>query len=156
MKNILLPAIFCLICFSCNESNSLTSLDDLNADKIIIVDSLNLSTFKKDKLKVLEQNIIGDILTLKVQYGGGCKEHEIKVYSLKSIIKTNPPQFELFISHNANNDGCMMLITKEYNINLRDLKLFYKSHYNNVNILILDIYEPGSNVPVSPLLKYFI
>ncbi len=153
--------LFCLavVFLSCsNNSNFLSSIvTDPNSyltGKIFIVDSLNIKSLSNDYLKVIKQSIQNDFLNLTVQYYGGCTEHEVNIYIPKGILKTNPPQFELFISHNRNNDLCESIVTKEYKINILGLKEFYKSSYNSGDQVILRIYEPNSNIPVEPLLKY--
>jgi hypothetical protein len=148
-------ALLLLQLLSCGEKSSITDPGDLLSDMVIIADNLNVK-LKSDYLKVLEQYISGDYLILKVQYSGGCKEHEIKVYTTGALIKTNPPQAEFFISHNANNDGCEALITKELKINLIELRNFYKTNFNIIQRILLRVYEPGTINPVLPLLEYKI
>ncbi|MEJ2616005.1 MAG: NigD-like C-terminal domain-containing protein [Ignavibacteriaceae bacterium] len=150
-----LSAVLILLLLGCNENSSINDSGDLLSDNIIITDNVNVK-LKNDYLKVLEQYVSGDYLILKVQYSGGCKEHEIKVYTTGAILKTNPPQAELFISHNADNDSCEALITKELKINLIELKIFYKTNFNRIQIILLRIYEPNSINPVLPLLEYRI
>jgi len=150
----IISIVLVLQLLSCNEKSSITDPDDFLNDKIIITNSIN-ANLENDNLKVLEQYVSGDYLILKVMYSGGCKKHEIKVYTTGAIIKTNPPQAELFISHNSNNDGCEALIT-ELKINLIELKYFYKANFNRIQIILLRIYEPNSINPLLPLLEYRI
>ena len=144
-----------LLFLGCDENVSINDSGDLLSDKVIITDNVNVN-LKIDYLKVLEQLVSGDYLLLKVKYSGGYKEHEIKVYTTGAIIKTYPPQAELFISHNANNDSCEALITKELKINLVRLRYFYKTNFNGIQIILLRIYEPGSINPDLSLLEYKI
>ncbi len=141
---------------SCNENTSLIDANSFLTDRIIITDSLNLNSLGNDYLKIEDQYISGDFLILRVQYPGGCKEHEVKTYTTKSIIKTNHPQSELFISHNSNNDSCEAFITKTYRINIIELKKIIKSNFNKIDLLLLRTYEPNSKIPVSHLLEYRI
>jgi NigD-like C-terminal beta sandwich domain len=152
-KNLLLifPAVLFLYC---NENNSIADSNILSAEKIIILDTLDLNSYGRDYLKVGEQYISGDFLHLKAEYVGGCKNHNIKIYTTSAIIKTNPPQAELFISHNSNGDSCAAVIIKNYVINILELKKMLKSNFNNIDVIILRIYEPNSDVPVMPLLEY--
>ncbi len=87
-------------------------------------DSLNIKSLSNNYLnKLIKQSIQNDFLNLTVQYYGGCTEHEVNIYILKGILKTNPPQFELFISHNGNNDLFESIITKDIKINIFELKV---------------------------------
>ena len=150
-----LNAALILLIWSCNENNSINDSNNFLHDKIIITNNENVK-LNNDYLKVLEQYISGDYLILKVQYSGGCKEHEIQIYTTGAILKTNPPQTELYISHNANNESCEALITKELKINLIQLRNFYRTNFSGIQIILLRIYEPGTINPVLPLLEYKI
>jgi hypothetical protein len=150
-----LSAVLILMFSGCNENSFINDSDDFLIDKVIITDNVNVK-LKNDYLKVLEQYVSGDYLILKVQYSGGCKEHEIKIFTTGALLKTNPPMAELFIYHDANNDSCEALITKELKINLIELRNFYKTNFNRIQIILLRIFEPGATNPVMPLPEYRI
>jgi hypothetical protein len=60
---------------------------------------------------------------LTLQYGGGCNEHEVDLALILPECGTPPlppPTFE--IRHNAKNDGCKALITKEYKFDISGIK----------------------------------
>ena len=150
-----LSAVLILMFLGCNENSFINDSGDFLIDKVIIADNVNVK-LKNDYLKVLEQYVSGDYLILKVQYSGGCKEHEIQIFTTGALLKTNAPQAELFISHDADNDSCEALITKELKINLIELKNFYKTNFNRIQIILLRIFEPGTINPAMPLLEYRI
>ena len=65
----------------------------------------------------------GLLLVLTLQYGGGCKEHQIDLALIQPECGTPPlppPTFE--IRHNANDDVCKALITKEYSFDISGIR----------------------------------
>jgi len=62
-------------------------------------------------------------MVLNLQYGGGCKEHQVDLALIMPECGTPPlppPTFE--IRHNANNDGCKALITKDYSFDISGIQ----------------------------------
>lgn len=48
-------------------------------------------------------------LEVVVRYGGGCEPHEFELFWTGEFIKTDPPQANLALFHNANGDACEAL-----------------------------------------------
>jgi hypothetical protein len=64
----------------------------------------------------------GDALQIMVQYSGGCKDHEFVLFADPRIMKSMPPQQNLVLVHNANEDHCRALITDTLRFNLSPLR----------------------------------
>ncbi len=120
--------------------------------KVHMIDSNLDWTMSKDYLKVNSVSLDKNLLSFSLSYSGGCKEHFINVFAYTSIAKSIPPQINLHISHNANNDLCEAYITRKMQFDLSVIKNFLIG-YNNV---YLNIFSPdGKLVGGSPLLyKY--
>jgi|LakMenEpi03Aug12_release.lakeMendotaPanAssembly.Ray.scaffolds.fasta_scaffold19064_9 hypothetical protein len=71
-----------------------------------------------DPFDVLETRIKGDTLTVTVQYGGGCEPHDFQMYQNMRWMKSMPPQLNLFLEHESNNDMCRALITQDLHFDL--------------------------------------
>jgi hypothetical protein len=122
MKQIFLFAFFisCLFQSACTEQietsqNSCTKYVELNFS--------NYNSLKTDPLSLISAKIDGDCLLLTLQYGGGCKEHQIDLALIQPECGTPPlppPTFE--IRHNANDDVCKALITKEYSFDISGIR----------------------------------
>jgi len=122
MKQIFLFAFFisCLFQSACTEQietsqNACTKYVELNFS--------NYNSLKMDPLSLISVKIDGDCLLLTLQYGGGCKEHQIDLALIQPECGTPPlppPTFE--IRHNANDDVCKALITKEYSFDISGIK----------------------------------
>jgi hypothetical protein len=53
-----------------------------------------------------------DELQVMVSYGGGCETHEWELCWDGALMTSSPPQVELSLGHNANNDGCFAIISE--------------------------------------------
>jgi len=71
---------------------------------------LEYSPRETDGFIINEVSIDGVILTVVVQYSGGCENHEFKMISNQRYMKSMPPQLPLYLEHQANNDNCRALV----------------------------------------------
>lgn len=60
----------------------------------------------------------GDRLILDVMYGGGCRTHTFQLNWDGKLLKSNPPQIVLNLSHDANGDTCKALISQRLQFDL--------------------------------------
>ncbi len=121
---------------------------------IILFDDIDKISISTDHTNIQDAIVEGDLLMLDVVYGGGCEKHEFKLYGWKGITKSNPPQAEIFLSHNANNDVCDALIYNKLTFDLTPLKLHYRKNYHQGGPLVLRIYAAGYSEPFLPLPLY--
>ena len=121
-------------------------------DEIIIYDDADSLYLHKDPLSIKDSIIVRDgILHLNVSYSGGCKEHEFTLYGSTAFLKSNPPQADLFLSHNANGDECEALPTEELQFGLSSLLKLCRNQFGSGQVL-LRLYLPGSSEPVKPFM----
>lgn len=84
---------------------------------------LNQDSLKTDPINVLDVKIEGDCLRLTLQYGGGCREHEVDLVLMIPECGTPPlPPPDFRISHDANGDVCKALITQEYSFDISGIR----------------------------------
>jgi len=76
-----------------------------------------------------------DVLSIFVNYSGGCKEHSFELYSNGMYAKSLPPQLPLSLKHTNNDDSCRELVTQELKFNINKLK------YPGKNTVILKVGE---------------
>lgn len=142
MKNIniliLIAGALLLCAYSCKQTEKAANLSpeektemnqenkktkEKNAIRIqnVIVDPtyVNKTT---DEFKLLESSIRGDILSLLVQYGGGCKTHEWALKTDGNYAKSLPPQITLNIEHDAKGDMCRALFMDTIKFNIEKIK----------------------------------
>ncbi len=68
-------------------------------------------------------SVNGDILSIFVNYGGGCKEHDFELYSSGMYAKSLPMQVGVCLKHKNNGDACRKLIFRELKFNIAKLKV---------------------------------
>ncbi len=118
--------------FGCNSTDPQMNYDE----KVILVEAINVDDWANDPVRIDSASIINDLLSLKVQYGGGCKEHFFKLIIPKGIEKSNPPQTTLLLLHDSNGDSCEALISEELRFNLIQYKEYLLSAFNISEIII--------------------
>ena len=147
-------ACFVIFFTGCGTGFDPLSTKDLSYPQIIIFDDINSVDISNDAVSINEVSVDNDTLKLNVSYSGGCKEHEFKLFGSSNIAESNPPQAQIFLSHNANNDACEAYITEELAFDLSPLKDSYKQIFQDNGPLLLRIYAPRSSDPVRPLPVY--
>jgi hypothetical protein len=116
-KSFLIVLTF--IYFGCHSMDPFASSEVV--DKVIIIEdpfSFNRDSIEIDDFKINEIYINADLLTLNVSYGGGCKEHTFQLYATRGIYKSNPPQADVFLSHNGHGDFCEAYISENIKFDL--------------------------------------
>jgi len=83
----------------------------------------NYNSLSTDPITIINAKVDGDCLKLTLQYGGGCKEHQVDLAFIQPECGTPPlppPTFE--IRHNANGDACKALVTKDYSFDISGIR----------------------------------
>ncbi|MDP2208598.1 MAG: hypothetical protein Q8K98_07465 [Bacteroidota bacterium] len=154
-KNIILTLILITsLLWGCKNAPVSTTGNTQTDNQIILFHNSPGPDFRNDHVLIDSARISGDTLILVVSYSGGCREHEFKLFGSYSIIKTNPPQAEIYLSHNSNADMCEAWITENVKFDLSPLKNYYLQTFDNTGPLLLRIYEPGTNRVYEPLVRY--
>lgn len=154
MKIICIILILCLS-LSCGLLDPRgSSRIDPPADQIIVFTDINDLTLKTDTAALDSAAVVEDSLILIVAYGGGCKIHQFLLYGSSAILKSNPPQAEIYLSHDADNDLCEAYIHERLSFDLQPLKRSYQKRFSNNGPLLLRIYPPGLDEPYMPMPVY--
>lgn len=156
MNRDIILALFLLISSLCGcKTAPVSTTANINSfNQIILFHNSPGPDFRNNHAVIESTWISGDTLKLVVSYSGGCREHEFKLFGSRSIIKTNPPQVEIYVSHYSNSDMCEAWITQQLKFDLSPLKDFYIQTFGDNGPLLLRIYEPGSNRLYEPLVRY--
>ena len=62
------------------------------------------------------------LLTMVVNYSGGCKEHQFDLISSGFYAKSYPPQLSLFLQHTDSADACRALIIDTLRFDVSNIK----------------------------------
>jgi hypothetical protein len=65
-----------------------------------------------DDISVMRSEIEGDRLTVTVQYGGGCEQHDVALCYEPAFGESDPPSVITHFLHDANGDTCEALISE--------------------------------------------
>lgn len=91
--------------------------------KSVIVDSnLDIAAIGGASTIIDSLAIKADVLSIFVNYSGGCKDHGFDLYSNGMYAKSLPPKLTLFLKHTDNDDGCRSLISQELKFNISAVK----------------------------------
>ncbi|MBK9192927.1 MAG: hypothetical protein IPM77_16305 [Crocinitomicaceae bacterium] len=58
-------------------------------------------------------SVEGNVMSIDVEYSGGCQEHEFKLLGMKAIQKSMPPKRGIFLYHNSNGDNCRSIVEEK-------------------------------------------
>jgi hypothetical protein len=70
---------------------------------------------------VTDHTLDGDVLTLDVEYAGGCADHEFDVWWGGALAPSIPPVLPLEVQHYSNGDSCEAIVTDTIAIDLSSL-----------------------------------
>jgi hypothetical protein len=120
---LILNVIFII---SCKNNKEVVKNSNQKIPAVIIDTSFSLDN-KNMRMNILNMQLNKDILTLEINYSGGCKEHQFKLYTNGEVENSN---LQLFLVDLQNEDFCKMLITDTLKFNLSNLKSVSKNKLN--------------------------
>ncbi len=146
----LLPVLFECNIFNNSDSTAKTKTDDT----LVFFSNKDQIDFPDDAATIDSIKIIQDQLLIQIHFGGGCKTHQFALYVWQGLSKSNPPQVEIFLSHDNHGDSCEAWLGQELEFDLIPVKDYFSTTYQLSGPLLLRIYEPGSLHPFLPLPVY--
>jgi hypothetical protein len=148
---VCLGVIVLAVLSGCDVDNPCRSAcDPCATDRIIMFDDPASIDIDTDPVQVLEAVVAGNTLHLRVEYGGGCREHEFRLYGSSGFMESLPVQAALFLSHDANDDHCDALVLQDLYFDLVPLRDAYLEGYKDDGPIVLRILEPGSTTALDP------
>ena len=105
----------------------------------LIIDKAYTAPKTNDPFTIKKMSLDGNILNIEVEYSGGCKDHDFKLYFNQIYMKSLPPKAKFFLVHNANGDACRELISKTYSFDISPAK--YPDGKTSEIYIMLDGYE---------------
>lgn len=114
-------SLFAIIaCKSPQKNSTITSNKGI---PVIIDPSFNVDNYNM-RMNILNMHLNKDILTLEINYSGGCKQHEFNLYTTGAMVNNN---VQLFLIDKQNEDFCKMLISDTLYFNIANLKTLNKN-----------------------------
>lgn len=148
--------IACSLAMSCNIFDSSSDAPKKSeAMGIIFFDDMDRIDFPVDEAAIDSVKLDADILSVKVSYSGGCKEHVFRMYVWRRFLESNPPQAELFLSHDSRNDNCEAYLSQWIEFDLTELVKYARSQYGSPGSVKLRIFAPNARQPYYPIPELF-
>ena len=105
-------------------------------------------TFQLDPFTLQNVSLKGCLLTVDVDYGGGCEDHEFEVFMSPSIFgESFPAQANLWLKHNSNGDLCRGLVSEKLEVDITAVIDQYRKQNGGDDEIILNVYGYFSDKP---------
>lgn len=114
----------------CKEGTlcEIKTIEELGCTPVMGLTELSEDKFKgNDPVMVQQVKAEKNCLYITVSFSGGCRNHNVALIATKPLAADDMSIPVLEIRHNANNDMCEALLTKEYGFDLSVLKSFNKN-----------------------------
>ena len=119
-----------------------------DADSMVIITDLPPELIQLHRFDLDGLSIYGDILTVTVQYSGGCEDHDLLMFmSPDSFLESHPVQANLYIRHDDNDDACDAWITETIRFDMRPVRDLYNQMYDSGNTVVLNVFEYFEETP---------
>jgi len=128
---LVLPAVFLI--FSCKVISKTNAQKSATIRNIILKEEVSENLYD-DPYKIVSAEVNKDILSIVVNFSGGCKNHEWLLTGTKNFKKSLPPKKGLTLEHNSNDDNCRKLITDTLYFDLETIK--YPGKESNYTVIL--------------------
>ena len=120
----------CALLFSCSQPKLIEPVAQDGPVKAALGDV----TVESDPLTITSASLDGNILSVDIEYSGGCEKHWVDLVGSYSVMKSLPPQRTIKLIHGANNDSCRELISESLQF---DVSLFAANQTSGSEIILL-------------------
>ena len=121
MKHLLIISSLAILLISCANTKNIFIKKEKKEKNICKKAELGIYPSQSDKFDILDVKISGNIMTLKIGYSGGCKNHEFSIIGSQMISKSLPPIRNIQLIHNSNDDSCENYVTQNLDIDISNL-----------------------------------
>lgn len=104
-----------ILLFACNNTKEVLDIDPIEVKKAQIGDVMQESA----PITITAATLDGNILSLEIEYSGGCKDHTYELIGSEAIMKSLPAKRAIKLVHNSNDDTCRELISETIKFNIR-------------------------------------
>ena len=140
MKIVSILAVTALL-FACNTTKEVLDIDPINVKMAQVGDVTQDSA----PTTITNVSLEGNILSLDIEYSGGCKDHSFEFVGSPMIMKSMPAKRSVKLVHNSNDDTCRELVSETIKFNIKSLAITETS--GSEIILLLDgVKEPISYI----------
>src|SRR5687767_13405257 len=124
--------------------------------QVLLIDEAPQDCFPTDAAKITAITLEENILKIQVVYQGGCQQHTFGLHAETAFLMSNPPQWSLYLSHDAHEDTCSENVKKLLSFDLTPMDKDRTERH--AHPLLLRIIEPAGGLftdePYMPLLEW--
>jgi hypothetical protein len=102
-----------------------------------------LFQMEMDPVSIQKIEISGDLMTITVEYAGGCADHSFALHACSGFLESWPPQSEIMMVHEDPDDPCDAVVTEDLVFDLVPLKDTYRASQGRSRTLKLNVFESG-------------
>jgi hypothetical protein len=124
--------------------------------EVLLIDEAPQDCFPTDAAKITHVALQRNILKINVIYQGNCQEHFFGLHAETAFLLSNPPQWSLYLSHDAHGDACTEHVEKLLSFDLAPMDQDRTERH--AHPLLLRIIEPAggsfADEPYMPLMEW--
>ena len=87
--------------------------------------------------------VSGNILTVSVSYGGGCRSHVFVLTAAESFQESSPVQLPMVLTHDADADPCEAYLTRQLRFDLAPIRERYRAAYGQDSGTVRLLLDPA-------------
>ena len=145
MRRALSLAACLLALAGCASDDPISALDEFPEEQIILANATQPDDWQQDPYSILEARVEGDVLRLKISYGG-CAEHETRLVAYSYFMESIPVQAGLLLAHDVLDETCLALRVVDLRFDLSPLKQdFLQSYAGSPGVIMLRLRQPGGD-----------
>ncbi len=110
---------------------------------IVVSPQTKPERWPSDPATLQDYVVSGDRLDVRVSYSGGCAGHDFKLVAWGGWMESYPVQVRALLSHDAKDDPCDAIVSRDLSFDLQPLKRAYQDSYG--------IGDPGSTALILSL-----
>jgi hypothetical protein len=107
----------------------------------VIIESDDPRRWPADAYSVLDASVEAGVLTLRIQFGGGCEEHRFALVVTRLFLESYPVQIPARLAHDAKGDTCRAVVQETVRFDLTPVRQIYQQAYGTPSdtlVLVLD------------------
>ncbi len=124
-----------ILLVACNNTKEVLDIDPIEVQKAQIGEV----TQESDAVTITGAKLEGNILSLNIEYSGGCKDHSYDLIGSEAVMKSMPPKRAVNLIHHSNGDSCRELVSETIKFDIRALAMAQTN--GSEIVLMLDGYK---------------
>ena len=140
MKILTYTILCCSLLMSCGNGKEKTKeITNVNQEDKIEKAYIGVAPKSSSPVTIQTASVDGNIMTIEVEYSGGCKDHDFDLIGSAAIMKSLPAQRGIELVHKLSDDTCRELVTEELEFDISEFA--YQKEDGSEIMLLLNGYK---------------